>query len=237
MSDIGNTGPFEMDRDAQVAEYVLGTLTAAARDAFEAELARDTELQRRVAAWAARLQPLADSVAPVAPPPALRERVLSGVTPRGTPEEPPFKVARWLAWTFGLSAIAGAVAAALVILLTPQPPRLGGYAMLHDPKGSDSVVVFQIDKERQGAVVLASAPAAETGHDYELWVLPPGKTPISLGVVKAGKRDERPLLPSIATQMKEGASLAVSLEPAGGAPAGAPTGPIVFTGTLHLVGN
>ena len=236
MTDTSN--PEREERDDRVAEYALGTLPEADRAAFEAELARDPELQRAVAAWSVRLQPLADSVPVVTPPPDLRARVLSRIAPQGSDAAgKSFSVARWLAWTFGLSAVAGAVAAALTIFLTPQPPALGGYAMLHDPGGSDSVVVFQVDRERRDIVVLASAPEPAAGHDYELWVMPPGKNPISLGLVKAGVRQERPLPPAAAPFVKQGANLGISLEPAGGAPGGLPTGPVLFTGMYHLAGS
>jgi anti-sigma-K factor RskA len=237
MTDTSNTspGPGGVDRDARIAEYVLGTLAGAERTAFEAELAGDESLRRAVAAWSARLQPLADSVAPVAPPLALRDRILARIGPE--PEARRFSIVRWLAWTFGASAVAAAVAVAAVLLLTPQPPQLGGYAMLQEASASKAVVVFQIDKERRQIVLFASAPDAGAGKDYELWVLPPGKGPVSLGVLKAEERIERPIDQMRAALVQPGTTLAVSLEPAGGSASGAPTGPVLYTGVFHLAGN
>jgi anti-sigma-K factor RskA len=238
MTDTSNMipGPGGEDRDARIAEYVIGTLSGEDRAAFEAELARDEGLRRAVAAWSERLQPLADSVAPVAPPPALRDRVLARI---GDPAEAtrPLSILRWLAWTFGASAVAAAVAVAAVFLFTPQPAKLGGYAMLQEPTASASVVVFQIDKERRQIVLLANTANAGAGKDYELWVLPPGKNPISLGVLKAGERIERPIDEMRAALIQPGTTLAVSLEPAGGSASGAPTGPVLFSGVFHLAEN
>jgi anti-sigma-K factor RskA len=234
MTDTMNMSP--EDRDASIAEYVLGTLAGEERAAFEAELGRDPDLRRAVAAWSDRLQPLADSVAPVAPPVALRDRILARIGGAQT-AEPPFSILRWLAWTFGASAVAAAVAVAAVFLFTPRPPELGGYAMLHEPNASQSVVVVQIDKERRQLVLLASAQTAGAGKDYELWVLPPGKSPVSLGVVPAGERVERPIDQMRAALIQPGTTLAVSLEPTGGSPSGAPTGPVLYTGIFHLAGN
>jgi len=232
MTDTMNMSP--EDRDARIAEYVLGTLSADERAAFEAELRRDESLRRTVAAWSERLQPLADSVPPVAPPPALRDRVLARIGGVDESTARPFSILRWLSWTFGAAALAAGVAVAAVFLFTPQPPQLGGYAMLHQATGSDSVIVVQIDKERRQMVLLAQAPTAGAGKDYELWVLPPGKNPVSLGVLKTGERIERPIDSMRAALLQPETTLAVSLEPSGGSTSGAPTGPVLFTGTFEL---
>jgi anti-sigma-K factor RskA len=235
MTDTMNMSP--EDRDARIAEYALGTLAGDERAAFEAELARDEALRRAVAVWSERLQPLADSVASVAPPVALRERILARIGGADDGKAQSFSILRWLAWTFGASAVAAGVAVAAVLLFTPQPPELGGYAMLHEATESASVVVVQIDKERRQMVLLAQAPAAGAGKDYELWVLPPGKSPVSLGVLKAGERIERPIDQMRAVLLQPATTLAVSLEPSGGSVSGAPTGPVLFTGAFHLAGK
>jgi anti-sigma-K factor RskA len=239
MTDTTNMspGPNGEDRDARIAEYVLGTLAGEERAAFEAELARDVSLRRAVAVWSERLQPLADSVAPVAPPVALRDRVLARIGGATATEEGPFSILRWLAWTFGASALAAAVAVAAVFLFTPQPPELGGYAMLQESTGSDNVVVFQIDKDRREIVLLAQAPAAGSGKDYELWVIPAGKNPVSLGVLPAGERVARPIDQMRAALIEPGATLAISVEPTGGSTVGTPTGPVLFTGAFHPAGE
>jgi len=235
MTDTMNMSP--EDRDARIAEYVLGTLAGDDRTSFEAELVRDENLRRAVAAWSERLQPLADSVAPVAPPVALRDRILARIGAADEGGAQPFSIVRWLAWTFGASAVAAAAAVAAVFLFTPQPPKLGGYAMLHEQTSSDSVFVVQIDQERQQMVLLARAPGARADKDYELWVLPPGKNPVSLGVVKAGERIERPIDQMRAALLQQDTTLAISLEPSGGSTSGGPTGPVLFTGMFHLVGK
>ena len=76
-------------------------------------------------------------------------------------------------------------------------------------------------------VDLASA-APEAGRVYELWLLPEGAAPISLGTF-AGDAQLRvdPALSLVA-----GTQLAVSVEPVGGSPTGAPTGPVIAAGVL-----
>ena len=126
---------------------------------------------------------------------------------------------------------------AAVFLFTPQPPELGGYAMLHAATDSLDVVVVQLDKDRNEIVTLAQAPEAGPGKDYELWVLPLGKNPVSLGVLQADERIARPIDDMRAALILPGTTLAVSLEPEGGSPMGTPTGPVLYTGTFHLAGN
>lgn len=234
MSDV--TDLPEDDRDGRAGEYVLGTMTGDDRFAFEAELAQDPALRQAVAAWALRLQPLADAVSPVTPPPALRQRVIEQIAPVAAGRPRPFSVARWLAWTFGLSALAGVAAAALVFVFTPRAPEIGGFAMLHRTNATfQDVIAFQFDKQHQSMVILANAAGPGDGHDYELWVLPPHKAPISLGVVKVGAREQNPLPPTVVPYLIDFANLAVSVEPTGGSPSGAPTGPVVFQGWLRLM--
>ncbi|MGI9382653.1 MAG: anti-sigma factor domain-containing protein, partial [Methyloligellaceae bacterium] len=76
--------------------------------------------------------------------------------------------------------------------------------------------------------VEAKRPA---GKDYELWVVEPETAPRSLGVLRGGVQQvaDRQLVESASLSK---AVLAVSLEPEGGSPTGAPTGPVLFTGKL-----
>jgi anti-sigma-K factor RskA len=70
----------------------------------------------------------------------------------------------------------------------------------------------------------------EANRSLELWSLPPQGAPRSLGLIAADK----------ATVVQRGkvldgtAAFAVSLEPAGGSPTGAPTGPVLYVGKLVL---
>jgi len=63
-----------------------------------------------------------------------------------------------------------------------------------------------------------------------LWALPPAGGPRSLGVM-GGEPVMR--LPASEGDIRAVPTLAISLEPRGGAPAGSgPTGPVLFTGAL-----
>ena len=70
----------------------------------------------------------------------------------------------------------------------------------------------------------------EANQALELWAVPASGAPRSLGLISA----------SGATVVQKGkvlegaAALAVSLEPPGGSPTGAPTGPILYAGKLTI---
>ena len=69
----------------------------------------------------------------------------------------------------------------------------------------------------------------------ELWSLPPQGAPVSLGLISSSGATvlARERLPR--TLLRGGtAQLAVSLEPPGGSPTGAPTGPVLYAGRLTL---
>lgn len=72
-------------------------------------------------------------------------------------------------------------------------------------------------------------------RDLQLWALPPGQAPTSLGVLgrDATVRLALPAGPQAAGALAGVPALAVSLEPLGGAPSGSgPTGPVLFQGAV-----
>ena len=54
----------------------------------------------------------------------------------------------------------------------------------------------------------------------------------SLGLIEGGHEVRINLPPELAARVATDATLAVSLEPPGGSPTGAPTGPVIATGKL-----
>lgn len=78
-------------RDHLAAEYALGTLRGAARRRFERLMAGDAALRALVASWEARLNPLAETAVPAAPPAAVWRRIEAGLGPapaRAAPSRP-----------------------------------------------------------------------------------------------------------------------------------------------------
>jgi anti-sigma-K factor RskA len=68
---------------------------------------------------------------------------------------------------------------------------------------------------------------------YELWALPrDGKPPVSLGLLPRQGEIARPLTSIQSAALLAAGKLAVSIEPPGGSPTGAPTGPVVMVGVI-----
>lgn len=82
-------------------------------------------------------------------------------------------------------------------------------------------------KESGAAVVLLAELHPPSGREYELWVLR-GSVPTSLGVIKADDEGRAAIRLDTIPDASAITAFAVSLEPAGGSPEAAPTGPVVM---------
>ena len=71
------------------------------------------------------------------------------------------------------------------------------------------------------------------GRALELWALPEGRDPRSLGVVSASGVARIALAGPADLALRQVPALAISLEPAGGSPTGKPTGPVLYTGGVQ----
>jgi anti-sigma-K factor RskA len=80
-------------------------------------------------------------------------------------------------------------------------------------------------------VVPASLLAADQ-RSYELWLIPPGDRPHSLGLIEPGRPVRLTVPPALVARATTDAVLAVSVEPPGGSPTGQPTGPVIASGKL-----
>jgi anti-sigma-K factor RskA len=89
--------------------------------------------------------------------------------------------------------------------------------------------------DRRTLELRATRPlVAGPAQSYELWLLPAeGGAPVSLAVL--GALDARfQLAAGHGERLRAGAKLAVSVEPPGGSPTGAPTGPVILIGELVI---
>ena len=90
-----------------------------------------------------------------------------------------------------------------------------------------------VDKA-EGTVLMVPvpSPADAQGRVPELWLIPPGESPKSLGVVSIDRSHTVKVPDTLRDALDKGALLAITLEPGGGAPQGIPTGPIIAKGDI-----
>jgi anti-sigma-K factor RskA len=216
--------PDMSEDDALAAEYALGLLDGAERAAFERRLLDEPGLRAMVLAWEADLVPMTEEVPEVAPPAAAKARLMAALDdPR--PARP--RRFGWLA----LSGVAG-LALLAFLLLTPVlrgpafDPTL--QATLATDDGS-LLIAAGFSPEGSLLRVVREAGSAGPGRDLELWVIgPEADAPVSLGVIPSDAETIFEVPSEIAALMQDGI-LAVSDEPEGGSPTGAPTGDILAT--------
>lgn len=211
--------PASQEDDALAAELALGVLDGTERAAAEARLRRDPALMARVIAWQERLAPLNAEFAEAPVPADLLNRIEGRLFPAPAPRR-----TFWMAISgLGLASVT-ALAVAAFFFLSGPPARVE--AVLVADNGALSYdAVF--DGLRLTVTRAAGEPAPE-GQVHELWIIAPGADPVSLGLLT-----NAPLVVAYPTP-PAGWVLAVTVEPAGGAPGGKPTGPVILKTEITL---
>jgi len=224
--------------DALAAQHAAGTLRGGARRRYEALLPSHPALRAAHVRWQERLMPLAASLPPQAPPHRVWQRIEARLWPAAADTPLPWWQ-RLAAWR-GLTALATAASVALAVIVAQpervQPPVV---VVLQGTGGAAQGVntfVASVSGDGRALVTRPLLPVSvEADRVLELWSVPPDGAPRSLGLISSAgatviARDRLP-----ATLLKGGtAALAVSLEPPGGSPTGAPTGPVLYAGKLQL---
>ena len=221
-------------RERLAAEYVLGTLRGRARDRMRRWLREDAALARAVAEWEARLTPLAQAVQPVRAP----ARVWDGIEARLGAARPGGwwdRVGFWRPLGILTSGAMAALLAAVALLPAEKPAPAEAMpaayiAVLSDPKTQRPVLVATAGRHDARLSVRALDPAIlVAGRSLELWAVPRKGGPKSLGLVEAEHATLQLAAPADRA-LGDIPLLAVSLEPKGGSPTGAPTGPVLYSG-------
>ncbi len=218
--------------DRLASEYVLGTLRGPARRRFESLLPAHPALRQAVLQWQVRLLPLNTAVQAVPPSPA----VWAGIQKRlfGAAAAP----LRWwqqLGLWQGAASMATVAAIGLGVALSQPPPVAPPVVIVlganPDATGFQPTSFVASVSPDGRALVLKPIDkvAIDVGRVLELWAVPGSGAPRSLGLVRADGATT-----VLRTRLLEGtAAFAVSVEPTGGSPTGAPTGPIVSLGKLQ----
>ncbi len=220
------------------AEYVLGVLPADERRRVTERIDSDPAFAREVDAWEVRLSGIAEAFEPVEPPSdvklALDNRLFAG----GVAEP---KARFWNSLAFWRTATAAAMVVALVALsipyLTVDPGSITAERLVaslaHDDTDVHYFVVYDAEKADIGLSHVTGARADNS--DFELWVIEGDNPPASLGVIPVGSNVHLAVTGELQRRIEAGAAFAISLEPQGGSPTGAPTGPVVAVGNLTTI--
>jgi anti-sigma-K factor RskA len=218
--------------DRLAAEYVLGTLRSRARRRFERWLL-SPQVGAIVKAWEDRLAGLEPQLAPVAPPATVWHGIEDKLELRKMQRRP---AARWLAIAASLAffVMAG------ILLTYRQPPDVPQLARTQESllQADPQTIYWRVEvlgdhqELRLHAQNVYDLPA---GKAHELWALPEGGAPVSLGLLPKTGEQRRVLTPAQQTALAGAKQIAVSLEPEGGSPTGAPTGPVLLVAPLSRV--
>lgn len=215
-------------RERLAAEYVLGTLKSGARRRFERLMMEDASLRQVVWQWEQRLNPLAEQIPPQTPPAHLWKQIEKRIAP---PTVAPGVVDRWQ-WIWkgwSLTATAATLALAVYAGQLARVPAPEYVAVFNDTQAKPVWLVSLNDDGQLS--VRALNTVAQADKSYELWSLPPGAAPKSLGLLPASGRLTR-AVHAVLDNVDQTPGLAVSLEPVGGSPSGLPTGPVLYQSQL-----
>jgi anti-sigma-K factor RskA len=226
------------DLESLAAEYVLGTLDGTERVEFEGRLAVEPHAQKAVARWRERLTPLAELLQPVPPPASVWSAIEAGLQTSPADSAVLFafgvermrrKVRFWRAATAGALALAAGLALFVIDRARLAPaPQGKAYVAVVNRGGDAPALIIRVDMASRTVYVRPVSAETPSGRSLELWYINAGQAPKSLGLVR--NAPSRLALPEDPAANK--VTLAVTSEPPGGSPSGAPTGPIVYSGEL-----
>ncbi|WP_066158561.1 anti-sigma factor [Hydrogenophaga pseudoflava] len=244
--------------DQLAAAYAIGTLRGGARRRFET-LARERAPVRAAAlVWQSRVASMTELAPAVTPSPVVWTRIHNLIeaereqaamaAARAEPAPPP-PTGWWRSLALWRGAAgAGALATVLAVVTTVSlrdrlgaqidelqaklgnQPQIEYVAVLNDEQASASMLVTFDPKNRKLTLQRVGGYQEAADKSLQLWALPPGSKPRSLGVLSQEK-----LLQLAAGEgdVREVPALAISLEPKGGVPSETgPTGPVLFKGAL-----
>ncbi|MEJ6021746.1 anti-sigma factor [Ramlibacter sp. PS4R-6] len=218
--------------DRLAAAYGLGTLRGGARRRFEAQARRSPTLRALAIAWQERLAAMTELQPGEEPSPNVWKRIRLQLDRERAQRQGAARTTPWRGFALaGAFASVAALAVAISLVLRLQAaPDIRYVAMLADERAAPAMLVTFDPKH--GTLTLKRVGGFDEGAEksLQLWALPPGSAPRSLGVLPQGATVK---LTAAEGQVREVPALAISLEPKGGVAGDkGPTGPVLFKGAL-----
>ena len=228
--------------DLVAAEYVLGVLDAGPRLAAESRILTDRAFADLVGRWQRRFAPLTLELRPVEVPSRVWTRIRERL---GWPLDEPSISRPTGSVTFWRLAAGLAAAVALGLLTVDFVPRWTSTRVPEAPLAQAVTTLSRDDGSagwlatvdaRRGTLQIVPVPSAPDiqGRAAELWLIPSGQAPRSLGRVSFERAQTVAVPVSWRGDLSSRSVLAITLEPVAGIPHVAPTGPIVAKGAIHL---
>ncbi len=207
--------------DSLIIDYLLGWMSARQRRSMDRRVESDPALRASVETWQSSLDPLAGLAAPVLPP----DGDWAGVQAKlnAADAASPKIVRNWM-W-----AVPGGVVVAVVVAFMVWVPKPSNRAYLGEAAAPERAIVVA-EAYPDDTLVLRNQglPAIAPDKSLELWIIPAGGTPRSLGLLPEEKTYRLHV-----RSMPPHATLAISVEPRGGSSSGMPTGPVILSGELR----
>jgi anti-sigma-K factor RskA len=228
------------DIEALAGEYVLGTLDAAERAGVAARRQREPVLDAAIEAWTRRLAPLDEAAPPVEPPAGLFARIedaISAASPAAAASgeiiDLTRRLRRWRASAFAGGAIAAGLALVILTQNLLRKTEPSSFVAVLQKDAASPAFLVEVDLASRLLTVRPVAAERAPNKSYELWIIHAKLgAPKSLGVVADQGFTVRPALVGFDSAVIEDATYAVTLEPQGGSPTGAPTSAPLWTGKL-----
>jgi len=233
--------PEESDRardEIISGEYVLGVLSAEDRRRVEARMAVDKRFAQQVRRWQANLSGFNADYDEERPPAELfnrLERRLFGIdqAPRGVFGQLWASVAFWRALTATALVVTLGLGVFQSSLFTSDNTRPLVAELAGDNANFNLIAAFDAENGRLSVVPVAvKQPEPKS---LEVWIIEEGKPPQSVGILPDNGNGEIVVNAGLRRLFAEGKTIAITVEPFGGAPEGKPTGPIVASGKTRFL--
>jgi anti-sigma-K factor RskA len=220
--------------ESLAAQYVLGTLQGPARRRFASLCETHPTARLALHLWEDRLLAMSADATAIRPSDLVWPRIQRRL--RAAEATAPVRRSATKWWVIAAAASLAAVAFMLSKLVL-QPPAAYTIAVLAQDATHP---LWKIERSADlGTLTLKSLSAAAyaPARDYELWALSrSGGAPVSLGLLPAKGEVARILSVAQLAALTSSDKLAVSVEPVGGSPTGAPTGPVIIVAGIGKVG-
>jgi anti-sigma-K factor RskA len=237
----GKPEEWDRSRDEIISgEYVLGVLSSEDRRRVEARMAVDRRFAQQVRRWQTNLSGFNDDYDEVLPPAHLYTRLERRLF--RAEQEPTGTLATiWASVAFWRTLAVGSLLVAVALGLHQWTGLM--------TSGSNRPLVAELSSPETGAFNLIAAFDAATGRmtvvpvalkqpeprSLELWIIEDGKPPQSVGVLPDNGNGEIVIDAKMRNLFTEGRTIAITVEPFGGAPYGKPTGPVVASGKTRFL--